>query len=1369
MSARELALWGGLVALFVALVAGVLLLFRKARKAAAGTAAAKPGGPPVPAVDDPKLAALPAALPDSFSGALAALHAQTPGAEDRYALPWILLLGPDGSGKSRMVSNSGLFAKLGEQVELAQTQGFAWNFFPNGILIEVGGWACRNTPGAEEAWQRLSRLFYQNRPARPLDGIVLTVPADELWGDAKLRPDELTERGAMIRGRLRELMQTIVFRLPVYVVVTKCDLVPGFTEFAQELTEPELQQIFGWSNPAEDSRFAAEQVEDAFDEMRKALEWKQGELFAQRDPGPGRGRMLLFPGTLLSLAPPLETLLAQTLSGFDRVPGPLMRGIYCVGAASPCLPEPEHLRPLVPASVPVNTPLHDILLFPPQPVEDQGPFRASARLQPWVQNGLQIAFVRDLVLGRIFRERGLAEPLPQRFVSASRLRMGLQIASGVLACGLLVGTAVAYRRLHREDDALVKLLSDSAMDLKSRAQGTESLYERRTDAARLIDGLAHLKGGGLHSVWLPASLAAGLDQSIEEALVPAFQALVLVPFRQKLAERGEQLVAEHRGGATEAAAGRQALGQPADELQRPSTRLEDLPEYRRMKTYLNQVATYEHYVNVYNVLSTQDSDEPIDRIVELDTYLQGHSSAVPQVQASRVDNPYFVKVVRTAELKKLELGPSVGAFSARADALTRALYHAWIGNNPVAQVTDQLKTRVQLLIERSSESARDLSLTLRAFSIANSVYQEPSLGWTAATEEDFVLPANLAAVTVDAFPQSTLFSPDLVPEMKTAARDDFAQLAHKVDASDTRLTGPLVQVEDGAVQLSESAQALQLALSNLLNMNFMAGASGQPGAPPASPRYLTWDLGGLDAAASLPKSYRRYLDEDLQEAPTAVRPLFRRIAAEQLSKQLGLALREAMVSSPSLAGATGLSDIGAQIDNFSSAQGKLGELLTSFEGLGLSGPRQQLASASVTEAADLLEVVDRSFNAAAPYAVPSAAALRWTVGGRPSVEIFDASTPEALQAYLADQERVAKAYVTAVQPLLAFLRTHRTLSSPGLNVRLARWEALTAAMTQFENKRPGNSQQSLENFIATGVDEIRPTRGCQAAGTVGGSDYFALIQAQLRTELISRCRTLAGARYQDSFGALAELFNGSLARRFPFAPIESSTLNEANPQDVAAVFKQRDAAADLFAAEPGVSVADRRFLDDLQGSRPWFASILTTATAQQLPGLDVTPTFRVNRAQEIGGNQIIDWSLDVGGDVFRLGDASRKGHWTYGEPVTLTLRWALDAPLQPAPAQGQAHPGYQLTVEGGVVTYSFTDAWSLVRLVKTFALDPKNNSTQEPQDAFTLAFGIPELSSTQQKGQATVYVRLQMMAPGEKQTIGEETFPLAAPSPGGFR
>ncbi|HZY71737.1 MAG TPA: hypothetical protein VFE22_01370, partial [Edaphobacter sp.] len=120
-------------------------------------------------------------------------------------------------------------------------------------------------------------------------------------------------------------------------------------------------------------------------------------------------------------------------------------------------------------------------------------------------------------------------------------------------------------------------------------------------------------------------------------------------------------------------------------------------------------------------------------------------------------------------------------------------------------------------------------------------------------------------------------------------------------------------------------------------------------------------------------------------------------------------------------------------------------------------------------------------------------------------------------------------------------------------------------------------------------------------------------------------------------------------------------------------------------------------------------------------------------------------------------------HWNYGDPVSLTLRWAKDSPFVPAIPSSAAGPSPR--VDGDSVSWTFKDGWSLIRFIQTFNAGP---AFEQP---FLLAFNIPEkpasVSSeklqTQTITSARVFVRLLVSPPGAKETIAKAGFPVSAP------
>jgi type VI secretion system protein ImpL len=1353
-------LWGCLVLLLLCLIVLIVYLVWVARRAANPSPVSNPD-PASPEADaaNPTLAA---ELPSTFSGALDVLRSHVPGPDFRYTLPWFLLLGPAGAGKSSLISDSTLSNVVEEQIRLEQGAGFTWSFFSNGIVIEVGGWALSTAVDAVSAWRRLLRLFLNNRPARPLDGILLAIPVSDLTGPEALTHSALISRGTLIQQRLKQITQTLSFQLPIYVILTKCDSVPGFSQFTAELAPEEHQQIFGWSRPQNDSiAFHPAWVDQAIDSMRISLERKQGELFTLNEPDAGRGAMFFFPGALYSIAPNLRLLLDRAMRGNDHTPPPLLRGIYCCGSTDIQPPRTKAIPALVPVSVPIGIRRDDMTHAAPA-----GYSWAANQIESWLQSGLQIAFTSDLFLKKIFAEKGLATPLARHFAIRDRVRLALQISSAIVAVLLVVGTAFAYHRLKVDQQRLIPLLDIIEADLQTPAN-TEvdtSTSQRHAGAATLIHAMAGFETQGFSSVFIPASWFTNVNTSIRQAMVPAFRVLVLQRFHQGLEARMRQLSDPNRLPLPNLPA------TSPNHIAPPTEALDQIPEYLQMQAFIQQASQLQQFVASYNQMSRHMSGLPISSIIELDGYLQHRRS---EVADNEISNPYFEQAVRDANWTPLDFTDETRRkLSAKGLTLSESLFDAWIEHNPTRTVTEQLASRVNTLSLPSRHTYEELSEARSAFSNAFRTYNEPSLQWTGA--DDFVMPASLAAVTINPLANTELFAPTLHDEALAFATESFARFASATDEVETSLTGSVVKAENGKLELSDHAQEMQVALENLLNLSFMSNFNSVGDSLSNPPRSFTWNKASLESAATLPAIYQRYLNEDLDEAPVSLRAAFSRIASEQLSRTLLLALNQSMQPAPPIRDDARFTDLSQQAQDFADVEGTITSLAAVLQQSNLHSPLTQLTQSSVNQTGELLLAFDRTLDAERPYGVSTDSFSRWTADGKPSVQIFDALTPDAMEAYLTAQRSTVEGLTSAAAPLVDYLRANRSSLSPRTTRELLRWQGLTSAVEQYKSKRPGNSLQLLEDFIATGADKFAASKSCDTGRlyTSHQTDYFALENAQLHRALALRCQALSNESFERSYSQLATRFNRDLAGRFPFAPLESSSLLEADPQLVAAVIGQHDVFDDQLAGAADASVEAHIFLSQLQAARPWFASLLSTATAGQLPSLDIVPAFRVDREQEIAGNQIIDWSLQIDADVIHASEPERKLHWNVGDPVRLSLRWAKDAPYLPAPAGNQPHSGYDLIVSGDTVTYTFKDPWSLLRMIQTFTPSMRKNDGPNSSEPFTLALSIPEIPASTSSAKlqpapttgALVFLHLLLFAPGEKQNIHDDFFPVSAPS-----
>jgi len=1355
-------LWACLIVLLVMLLLLIVFLLWQAKHAASPKSkddtskvdgSVKAGNAEVAAAE----------LSGSFSGAMQTLRSRVPGRDFRYSVPWFLLLGLPGSGKSSLLAESSLAMSLDEQVEVENGAGIAWNFFGDGVVIDVGGWCFGPDSGSVSAWRRLLRLFVNHRPERPLDGIVLTMAATDLVGAEALSPTALIERGTLLQQRLRQLTQIIGFHLPVYFVLTKCDAIRGFSEFANELDSSQFEQIFGWSNPYKDSQlFQPEWIDEAINSMRVTLERVQSSLFAIHDPTPDRQSMFLFPGSLYATVPSLRLFLSRVMRSSGDTPAPMFRGIYCCGSTQSGIGLAPKTMELVPVSQPAGNSSQN---FGQYNQEQSGLSWLPNLLEPWLRSNLQIAFTHDLFFRKIFSEHNLAVPLSHFFAVRDRIRLILQLACCLVAVILIVGTAVASRRLSRERDRLAPLLSRIESDLQHPPQFTldASSTKDHPGADDLLNAMADFQSDGFHSVFLPASWATNIDSHVQEVIGQAFHVLVLQRFYQGLEQRSRQLTNLNQSQLPDAALA------PSDPGIPPAMKLERLPEYLQMQEFLRRVGELDKNIALYNTLSRRNSDVSLQTVVNVDSYLHNRTQ---QVSIDEGANPYFQEAVRAADWKPfLYSEPMRQQMSAKMQQLVAALYSAWIEHNPTRRNTEALVAAIGTLSTPGTHSFQDLTNVQRSFDRTQNTYDDPELRWAAA--DQIQLPGALAAVTTNAASASPFFEPWLKNWMLDLADVDFRRLAAALDDAQTPLTGDVAAVVDGKLQLSDRSQDMQTAIENLLSLPFMSGTSGSVNLIQPRNGRITWNKATLNTATTLPLSYERYLAEDLGQAPAALRNTLGRIAANQLTHSLQIAIVES--EQPADGGAGSIE----QAQAFNDAAPSIETLIASLQQYDLDIPLSQLRQVSTSQASAILLELDHDLDRSGPYGISTAAFSQWNGDEPATAQLFDAPTPDALAAYLSAQREEVESLNTAAVPLVRFLSAYSSALSPSSTLVLKRWQAIGRALNQYNTKKPGNSVQLLENFVSTGVDKVLPSNGCSheslARSLTKRPDYFVLAASQLREGLYLRCNALLAENIETSYSRLRGHFNRDLAGLFPFAPLSVSSLNEADPQAVYDFYRQYDTSADLFNTGlkgPNQNTSEN-FLAMLRDSRPWFASVLTTASSGEPISLDIVPQLRVDRENEIGGNQIISWTLQVGNTAFRGNDAPTKIRWHYGDPVSLTLRWAKDSPFVPANIPSStSSPSPQ--INGDNVSWTFKDAWSLIRFVQTFSSFDGLNSIS-PGSAgsrpFVLGFNIPEVAastvSTKLQNQtvtsARVFIRLLISPPGGKETITEADFPALAP------
>ena len=172
-----------------------------------------------------------------------------------YDLPWYIFIGAPGSGKTTALLNAGLTFPLAAKMGQAPVKGVGgtrncdWWFTDEAVLIDTAGrYTLQQSDESADAsaWEKFLDLLKKSRPRRPINGVLLTVNIQDLLLQT---PGDRKEHASRLRARLQELHARLGVRPPVYVLITKTDLIAGFNETFGELGKEEREQVWGFSFP----------------------------------------------------------------------------------------------------------------------------------------------------------------------------------------------------------------------------------------------------------------------------------------------------------------------------------------------------------------------------------------------------------------------------------------------------------------------------------------------------------------------------------------------------------------------------------------------------------------------------------------------------------------------------------------------------------------------------------------------------------------------------------------------------------------------------------------------------------------------------------------------------------------------------------------------------------------------------------------------------------------------------------------------------------------------------------------------------------------------------------------------------------------
>lgn len=1291
----------------VALIAAVVFVLRSAKKAAARDSSMSPEG-------------------GFFASLVRAARYLTTRPRGHYEVPWFLFVGDNGAGKSSIA----LSLQSGDrQQDLLRRQGAGLDdsdtfVFDQGVLIEHPGGAA-DIEQRREQQRRFLRDLVRRRPERPLDGVILVVPAHllkERDSSARRRlSDELYEQ-------LFRLQKAIDFSLPVYVVVSQCDAVDGFDEFWTQIGEGRRSEIVGWSHDGK--------PDDAFDATwiaatRDALVDRFDALRLRTAGGSGPKQVedaFLFPERLQELLEPLSSVLTQVFGASAFQAGFLMRGIYFAGVVGA---------------------------------------DGAATGQPRDD----ISFVHELVSEKVYEERNLGVPLSTGVWSRSPRQLLIQILSAVALAGWLAfGVDEGFEMLDQVNAlrSTVLQLRDLTATTSARASDwRDDVCIDRTDTDRLLVTAARIDVR-FATPYYPASYFGSLVESKAEWVAnEVFEKVIFPGFRCHLQHEVGSFIAlnDTIGAGTDtevteeryfsyldAASDLWVAANDFREMSRPSDDPGKVGENLRLLARL--------YTYIYGSELPAEIDDETTRIgLSLTKTDYGERIQLPGLPPGNVHPLDDIESRIRENLDKLTTG-----------------FRDW--------VLDRLKSGGDIGLIRARSGGGNVSSPSDVVDWAAWVNDT----WTYRSPGDNACIDYLRRIQERVTEMQLAHFDYNVDDVREAFSTESCYDKGIEYLRDVRWSGvgPVIErQDDGLYRFSNLADKAINGFSRARQLTYMSLPT--EASQVCLVRSDGWDRAKLLQLDGYLHEFAAFSESmpvnGVDSTEAAVNTLVVEWARARLRDVASQLIHDSQIPMSPVTSRLDVQPVSRVEKSLSDASVRfanvaltLTRVQTSLAEQGLNDVRRDLGRCVESFVNDQLAFASTLADLSQIYRLR---VVREEALANGDVAFFGlASKPEA-ESYVQTQVERIGVLVGYVEPFVRYTSMHRPayVSATGLP-RI--WEASVEEFARYHQNKDAVSQVGLLNDFV--VDELQglTTENCRKTlrryypGSFG-DDFFSSRRGFLYELASRRCLSIAEADLYRQANGVTSAFTIALDNRFPFGAAGSASASITRARDFFLDYAARRESGDeeLEKALEEFGPDAEAFVQQLDDAAKFFASNL--ASESGLRPIRVATRFRPNGPLPDGTSQVYEWTMGTASSESARPHGEDSFDWNFGDAVAFRVIWADRSDYLPEEGVDGAMPWI-----GGPddrsATFRENDPWALLTMIDNYAVPGNESSgcevlTPSTDHAVVLCFPIRVVGKPDTNaGTEDVLFYVELELSGENTETNEweplsipERFPHAAP------
>lgn len=1243
------------------------------------------------------------------------------GVKYKYALPWFAIVGTSASGKSSLLQGF-------TQDELGDSKNndvLSWWFLKNGVVLDVSGNMFLETDkvkGSDTSWNTLLRLLYRYRQKKPINGIILTIPANELYGKNKLSIDDIRQRAQYIARKLYFTQLYFGIKLPIYIVITKTDIIPGFQSFCSEIPVRNRNNMLGWSSPFTlDTVYNSNILNLAFDELENELNEIRLEIFAENLMSSMKDGVFVFPSELLTIKESLSIYINAIFKDSAFLEGGYFRGFYFTGDSK--------MIPL--EKLPSGNNTNDanalaIMGTPDADINEVGNISASFKDEEYISK--KIFFFEDLLLRKVFMEDSVATPMKNKINKAHKTIFASKI---VLVLLVFVGTYCLFNATDKlnnnKNNLYPSLYQLSSIIKESNELDYKNLqYEDNNKLAncsnQLLSIIQKLNKINFHSFFIPASWFSNINSRIKNTLSESYNKVVIRAVYINLLLKAKKLL--------------------ENQEQKKSSTLEESfnpfksKEYIQLKQYLDDFILLENNVKKFENLKRLSDPNDLNDLIKYTLNIQLPNDFIKNYKDLKtiLSNTSFPSL-DISSYKKI----AYNNFIELLKNFVNSIFYTTSSTNVVSQfntfINKLLKTNLKNLPNCRAVKDFSRALTIACSSFSN---KDDDMYNAKIFEKDEDYKALLKNIEILFGKEAVKQTNDIIISNIIYLREQLGKLNNQLlknkiieekDNKDNNTKNKKDAVNDWIFELEKNLRELcsECFMEEVEEKELITEIPDN--------KIMYWDISLIDKAIAIGLKYNEFCNSSLDKFPENIRDGLAVIARNNLYNVVKNTIAKAQI----------ISDIPNDITNNNSSEEvltrqvselkevapKLTQLMEILKPDKYNKLFNDLNKLISKIGISLLANIDKLLREQKPYMPANLTFEYWDGQKGGGLYLYSACDLEELELYLQVQRSIVnKLAIEFAQPIVNFLNSIKYNNNNLLN----RWSKIIDSYSSFSQKDLKSSVNLLENFIKTTLNEctidnikdLIPIKDIQS----DTSDYFLGIIRAIKISILSRAEVLIRQRNIIRYEKLREYYKKYLENYYPFK-------NPSNKDEVV-----RDADLELvkgllsiynefggtpetlldtiYQLEEGKEVY--KFIKKIHLFKELFGELLNNNSGEIIK-LKLEADFSLNKGDESNTDYLVDRVFKPNHDTnIEAINPNKFGIWYFGDPIEFNLRWAEDDNDAPHPLYNPKDS--DLSVEKTTAKIKCDGAWALLRFLQKYK-SSINYSKVHDANQNVLEFKIP--------------------------------------------